>query len=205
VSTDPASPANSLTTTDGPRAEARPSRWQRWFGFGALLLGALGFAAFVAFTSISLQHSKAFVSGDDPLAWIYLNLPTISGLAGVGAVVLAFAALTGSKRLTKVAVMGFAVEAGLFVALMVSVASAMNPGAPPGIAGEPSPATLSLTLALTPPAIAALAVLIGLVAMLLWFRGISGRRPAFAGLIMGGVPVVYWLFALLILASGGGD
>jgi hypothetical protein len=156
-------------------------------------------------SSISVQIPKALVYGGDPRAWIYLNLPTISGLSGAGAVALAIAAFRSSKRPTKAVVIGLAVGVDAFVALMVLVAVVMVPHAPPALPSQEALVGVSLAFMLSPPAIGALASLLALAAMLLWLRGISGRRPAFAGLIMGCVPLVYWLLSLLIGASGGSE
>ena len=205
MSTDPTTIAKTPPTAASRQAEAPPARWQRWSGTGSLLLGAVSLAAFLAMFSLSIQLPKALVYGGGPIAFVYINLPAISALPGAGAVVLAIAALTGSKRSTKVAVIGFAVGVGAFVTTMVFVAGAMAPIAPSGFPSDAAPVAASVAFMPTPPAIAVVAPLLVLVAMLLWLRGIAGRRVALAGLIMGGVPVVYWLFALLTFASGGGE
>jgi len=186
-------------------AEARPATWQRRSGLVALVLGAVSLATFLAFFSISVQIPKSLVYRGDTLARIYLNVPTISGLSGAVGVVLAIVALGGSKRSTKVAVIGLAVAVGIFVVFMVFVAEAMAAIAPPAPPSNAAPATVSFAFVPTPPAIAAVASLLALSAMLVWLRVISGRRPAFAGVIMGGVPLVYWVLSLLIVASGAGE
>ena len=205
MSTDPATIAKTPPAAASGQGEARPAWWQRWSGTGSLLLGAVSLAAFLAVFSLSIQLPKAVVFGGGPIAFIYINLPTISVLPGAGAVVLAIVALTGSKRSTKVAVIGFAVGAGAFATTMVFVAGAMAPTALSAFPNDAAPVAISVGFMPTPPAIAVVAPLLVLVAMLLWLRGIAGRRVAIAGLIMGGVPVIYWLFALLTFASGGGE
>lgn len=166
-------------------------------GLLALMLAVASVATFIAFMSVSGPFPKSIAYGHSLLFEAYLQLPTISLVAGAVAVAVGIVALRHASAILGAAIVSAIVGIALFTAVMVAAAQMASALSPPPLDAKAMAVAGSPTIALSPPVIGMATLVIVVAAVLGIRRGVSGHRLAIAALIMGGATTFYWLFNLV--------